>query len=73
MRRSTTVTFRRYAALWLLGLLVAPTLRAADQEPYRIQPGDVLTVSVWKEQDLQGEVLVRPDGGLSFPLVGDDE
>jgi len=28
-------------------------------------------VTVWKEQDLTGEVLVRPDGGLSFPLVGD--
>lgn len=40
-------------------------------EPYRIQPGDVLTVSVWKEPDLQGDVLVRPDGGLSFPLVGE--
>lgn len=38
---------------------------------YRIQPGDILIVSVWKEQDLQSEVLVRPDGGLSFPLAGD--
>lgn len=69
------VTCRLYAAhvwvLWLLGLLAAPTLCAADSEPYRIQPGDVLAVSVWKEQDLQGDVLVRPDGGMSFPLVGD--
>ena len=40
-------------------------------EPYRVQPGDLLTVSVWKEEALQGEALVRPDGGLSFPLVGD--
>jgi len=38
---------------------------------YRVQPGDLLTVSVWKEKDLQGDVLVRPDGGLSFPLAGD--
>lgn len=38
---------------------------------YRIQPGDVLIVSVWKEQDLQAEVLVRPDGELSFPLAGE--
>jgi polysaccharide export outer membrane protein len=38
---------------------------------YYVQPGDLLTVSVWKEQDLTLEVLVRPDGGLSFPLVGD--
>jgi polysaccharide biosynthesis/export protein len=38
---------------------------------YRLQPGDVITVSVWKEQELQNEVLVRPDGGFSFPLAGD--
>lgn len=38
---------------------------------YRVQPGDLLTVSVWKETDLTLEVLVRPDGGMSFPLVGD--
>jgi len=38
---------------------------------YLVQPGDVLTVTVWKETDLTGDVLVRPDFGLSFPLVGD--
>lgn len=38
---------------------------------YEIQPGDVLQVSVWKEADLTQEVLVRPDGGFSFPLAGD--
>jgi polysaccharide export outer membrane protein len=38
---------------------------------YLIQPGDLLQVTVWKEADLTGEVLVRSDGGLSFPLVGD--
>jgi polysaccharide export outer membrane protein len=37
---------------------------------YRIQPGDVLEVSVWKEENLLRQVLVRPDGGISFPLVG---
>jgi polysaccharide export outer membrane protein len=44
---------------------------AADVGSYRIQPGDGLIISVWKEPDLQMEVLVRPDGGLSFPLAGD--
>ncbi|HVY81210.1 MAG TPA: polysaccharide biosynthesis/export family protein [Steroidobacteraceae bacterium] len=47
----------------------APSAPSADR--YLIQPGDLLVVSVWKEQDLQTEVLVLPDGGLSFPLVGD--
>ena len=38
---------------------------------YRIGPEDVLHISVWKDEDLDREVLVRPDGGISFPLVGD--
>lgn len=38
---------------------------------YRLQPGDIVSISVWKEKDLSTEALVRPDGGLSFPLVGD--
>ena len=42
-------------------------------DSYIVQPGDTLQVSVWKETDLQGEFLVRPDGGLSFPLAGNIE
>ena len=38
---------------------------------YRLQPGDIITVSVWKETDLQTEVLIRPDGGFSFALAGE--
>lgn len=38
---------------------------------YQVQPGDILQITVWKEEDLQREVLVRPDGGISFPLAGD--
>ena len=35
-----------------------------------VKPGDGLEISVWKEPDLQGPVLVTPDGSFSFPLVG---
>jgi polysaccharide export outer membrane protein len=38
---------------------------------YLIGPEDVLDISVWKEDALKKESLVRPDGGISFPLVGD--
>lgn len=41
------------------------------RKPYKINPGDLLEISVWKEPDLQREVLVRPDGAFSFPLSGD--
>ena len=40
-------------------------------EAYVIGPGDVLSISVWKEEDMQVDVLVKPDGGITFALVGD--
>ena len=48
----------------------APAAQTVDPS-YIVQPGDTLTVTVWKEQDLQGDILVRPDGGLTFPLAGE--
>jgi polysaccharide export outer membrane protein len=53
------------------GSVSAPAAAPTSVAEYHVQPGDLLTVSVWKEQDLSLEVLVRPDGGVSFPLVGD--
>ena len=47
------------------------TAFAAAEADYVIQPGDVLLISVWREPDLQQTILVRPDGGISFPLAGD--
>lgn len=38
---------------------------------YRLGAEDVLMVSVWKDENLTREVVVRPDGMFSFPLVGD--
>ena len=52
-------------------LVIKANLVFAETANYFLQPGDVLSVSVWKEVDLQQSVLVRPDGGVSFPLVGD--
>jgi polysaccharide export outer membrane protein len=41
----------------------------ANEDTYTVQPGDVLEISVWKEPDLQREVIVRPDGAFTFPLA----
>jgi polysaccharide export outer membrane protein len=49
----------------------ADAVAAAGEDTYRLQAGDVLEISVWKETDLQREVLVRPDGSFSFPLAGE--
>jgi polysaccharide export outer membrane protein len=37
---------------------------------YVIGPGDVLDISVWKDEALTKLVPVLPDGTISFPLVG---
>jgi len=57
-----------------LALMSAMPFSASAATPpdaaYTVKPGDTLQVSVWKEPDLQGPVLVRPDGAFSFPLAG---
>ena len=46
-------------------------IMAFGADAYLLQPGDVLTVSVWKEADLTSDLLVRPDGGITLPLAGE--
>lgn len=44
---------------------------AADESKYIIGPGDVLEISVWKDESLSRTVVVPPDGIISFTLIGD--
>ena len=54
-----------------LALLLVGTVPALAQEVgYTVKPGDTLEISVWKEPELQGPVLITPDGAFAFPLVG---
>jgi polysaccharide export outer membrane protein len=53
-----------------VGLLGVISGAHAAQDSYTINPGDVLQVTVWKEDGLDREVLVLPDGSIQFPLVG---
>lgn len=38
---------------------------------YLIGPDDVLSIVVWREKDLSVDVMVRPDGRITLPLVND--
>jgi len=38
---------------------------------FLLGPEDVLIVTVWKNTDLSREVVIRPDGMISMPLIGD--
>jgi polysaccharide biosynthesis/export protein len=37
---------------------------------YRLRSGDKVLISVWREDTLQREVVVLPDGSITFPLIG---
>jgi len=43
----------------------------AVHDSYVIGASDVLVVTVWKQPTLSGSLLVRPDGMISMPLLGD--
>ncbi|HID98414.1 MAG TPA: polysaccharide export protein [Thermodesulfobacteriaceae bacterium] len=58
-----------FSVSFILFILALPAI--ADQTPsFRLGPGDVLEISVWKDPDLTRQVIVQPDGYISFPLVG---
>ena len=50
---------------------VSSQVQGVDPFTYRVGPEDVLEISVWREDTLKKEALVRPDGGISYPLIGD--
>jgi polysaccharide biosynthesis/export protein len=65
-----------FCSIVLAGLLAegAGTVTKTEGEAgdaYAIGIGDVLEISVWKNQDLSVTVPVRPDGRISMPLLGD--
>ena len=73
----------RRAAIPLLSFLLLVTLvpaffaqtaehaESSTVPLYVIQPNDLLKIFVWKQTDMSGQVLVRPDGRISLPLVQD--
>lgn len=56
----------------VLGGEITPAALASQVDPeYRLGAEDVMLISVWKDEQLTREVVVRPDGMFSFPLIGD--
>ena len=54
----------------LLFLFLVCDAMAADLT-YTLGPSDELEISVWRDDTLSREVIVPPDGVISFPLIGD--
>ena len=64
---------KRITAL-IVVLVLAPFLHTHAAEPgdrYTIAPGDTLEISVWKDEALTRQIIVPPDGIISFPLIGE--
>jgi polysaccharide export outer membrane protein len=53
---------------------VKPSLKltgGGQSGEYAIGEGDALRITVWQNDDLNQEVVVGPDGNISFPLIGE--
>lgn len=63
----------RVIIIALVSMFVAftGTLAMAAESTYTLGPLDVLEISVWKDEALTKQVIVPPDGVISFPLAGD--
>lgn len=67
-----------YALLWLIVSGCGPTILydyAKEKDPrektYLIDQADHLRVAVWRMPELSADVIVRPDGAITLPLLGD--
>ncbi len=52
--------------------IVTITTHVVWAEEYRLGPGDILSFGVWGYEDLQvKELVIRPDGKVAFPIIGE--
>jgi polysaccharide biosynthesis/export protein len=47
------------------------TAATPEQDKYLLGPEDAIEISVWKEPDLTKQLVVRPDGKITYPLIGE--
>lgn len=57
--------------LLLVFLLSFKVSAMAQESKYNFGPGDTLEISVWKDESLSRQLIVPPDGVISFPLIED--
>src|SRR5215467_2920686 len=82
MRATTLVVVLLFAASPAFAQSPSPAPAAAMAAPagvsgvstalpngYVIGPADVLSIVFWRDKDMSGDVIVRPDGKISLPLL----
>ncbi|MEM1344850.1 MAG: polysaccharide biosynthesis/export family protein [Pseudomonadota bacterium] len=70
--RRTFIMAAALAALAIPALAQTDTSTAIDEivEPFVLSPGDVIDVQVLEDNSLNRQLLIQPDGKISFPLAG---
>jgi polysaccharide biosynthesis/export protein len=53
------------------GQAAAAAIATPDQDNYLLGPEDTVEISVWKEPELTKQLVVRPDGKITYPLIGE--
>jgi polysaccharide export outer membrane protein len=86
MLSTTQVLARASETLWLVVTMLiligsvgcqkalpsqAPIETPTVATEFLLGPEDVLEIVVWRNQDLSRTVVVRPDGMISMPIIGD--
>ena len=69
--RHSLATAGLFASLLTTAMGQTGTPTGFGGSEYRLGPADVIEVFVWKEPDLSTTVVVRPDGMVSVPLIGE--
>lgn len=54
----------------LLCMHAGLAIAEGKSEVYQLRQGDTVLISVWREEALQRQVIVLPDGSVTFPLIG---
>ena len=78
----TIYTLVRASLIAMLGLFISacsglpssaemPPASELESVPYEIGVGDTVAVHVWRNPELGQSIVVRPDGFISLPLMGD--
>ena len=76
---NSNIIMSRFLACSLMGILllagcVKPEViipPGPPEEGFVLGPEDLIDVVVWKNPDLSRQVVIRPDGKISLPLIGD--
>ena len=62
---------RTSLVVFVIVLLLSTAANGQRQAAYKIGQGDALSISVWRHPELERTVVVRSNGQVTFPPIGD--